>query len=406
MEYFEYTVKNHLTGKKSKGIVTSDNIEAAEETLKRRGEDIIEISLMPDLFNIRRKIYNFSTRVNKKTKCEFFSMINWMLESGMSLHESLINIRDTSISKSLRNLAGTAADEVRKGATLSSASRKTNQFDEAVIEQITAGEESGTINNALNRIVAQMEREIEFKSKIKSAMMYPVIICVVMVIVLWVLMTVVVPSLANTLVSMGGELPLITKIVIGVSDFMAASTPFLIVGIILAVIAYRIAVKNHKFRFAIDTYKLKIPVIGPMLEKIELSRFCSNLSAMQKSGITLVSSLKIVGAAIKNQKIASNVRKACSSVEISGMNLSTALSNAGDFPPMMLQLIEVGIESGQISEVLDRIALQYEKETDVSLKRVTSLIEPVMIIVTGILAGVVVTSIFVPMFSLVDNLGV
>ena len=405
MEYFEYTVKNHLTGKKSKGIVTSDNIEAAEETLKRRGEDIIEISLMPDLFNIRRKIYNFSTRVNKKTKCEFFSMINWMLESGMSLHESLINIRDTSISKSLRNLAGIAADEVRKGATLSSASRKTNQFDEAVVEQITAGEESGTINNALNRIVAQMEREIEFKSKIKSAMMYPVIICVVMVIVLWVLMTVVVPSLANTLVSMGGELPLITKIVIGVSDFMAASTPFLIVGIILAVIAYRIAVKNHKFRFAIDTYKLKIPVIGPMLEKIELSRFCSNLSAMQKSGITLVSSLKIVGAAIKNQKIASNVRKACSSVEISGMNLSTALSNAGDFPPMMLQLIEVGIESGQISEVLDRIALQYEKETDVSLKRVTSLIEPVMIIVTGILAGVVVTSIFIPMFSLVDNLG-
>ena len=406
MEYFEYTVKNHLTGKKSKGIVTSDNIEAAEETLKRRGEDIIEISLMPDLFNIRRKIYNFSTRVNKKTKCEFFSMINWMLESGMSLHESLINIRDTSISKSLRNLAGIAADEVRKGATLSSASRKTNQFDEAVVEQITAGEESGTINNALNRIVAQMEREIEFKSKIKSAMMYPVIICVVMVIVLWVLMTVVVPSLANTLVSMGGELPLITKIVIGVSDFMAASTPFLIVGIILAVIAYRIAVKNHKFRFAIDTYKLKIPVIGPMLERIELSRFCSNLSAMQKSGITLVSSLKIVGAAIKNQKIASNVRKACSSVEISGMNLSTALSYAGDFPPMMLQLIEVGIESGQISEVLDRIALQYEKETDVSLKRVTSLIEPVMIIVTGILAGVVVTSIFVPMFSLVDNLGV
>lgn len=402
MEYFEYTVKNHLTGKKSKGIVTSDNIEAAEETLKRRGEDIIEISLMPDLFNIRRKIYNFSTRVNKKTKCEFFKMLNWMLESGISLHESLINIRDTSINKSLRNLAREAADEVRKGATLSSAARKTNQFDEAVVEQITAGEESGTINNALNRIVAQMEREMEFKGKIKSAMMYPVIICVVMVIVLWVLMTIVVPSLANTLVSMGGELPLITKIVIGVSDFMAASTPYLIAGVILSVIAYRIAVKNDKIKLKIDTYKLKIPFIGAMLEKIELSRFCSNLSSMQKSGITLVSSLKIVKAAIKNQRIASYVEKAATLVEISGMNLSAALSKAGAFPSMMLQLIEVGIESGQISEVLDRISMQYEKETDSSLKRITSLIEPIMIVVVGLLAGVVVISIMLPMFSLTE----
>lgn len=406
MEYFEYVVKNHLTGKKSTGIVTADNFEAAEDTLKRRGEDIISISPMKDFLNIRKRLYDFSTRTNKKSKSEFFTMLNFMLESGMSLHEALVNIRDSSINKSLRNLGRTTADEVRKGATLSSAARKTNQFDEAIVEQITAGEESGTINNALIRIVAQMEREIEFKGKIKSAMMYPIIICVVMVIVLWVLMTVVVPSLANTLVSMGGELPLITKIVIGVSDFMAKSTPYLITGLILAVITYRIAVKNKKIKLYIDSYKLRIPIIGKMLEKIELSRFCSNLSAMQKSGITLVSSLKIVKAAIKNQRIASYVEKACTLVEISGMNLSTALSKAGTFPSMMLQLIEVGIESGQITEVLDRISLQYEKETDVSLKRLTSLIEPIMIVVVGLLAGVVVISILLPMFALTDNLGV
>lgn len=406
MEYFEYVVKNHLTGKKSTGIITADNFEAAEDTLKRRGEDIISVSPMKDFLNIRKRIYDFSTRTNKKSKSEFFTMLNFMLESGMSLHEALINIRDSSINKSLRNLARTSADEVRKGATLSSASRKTKQFDDAIVEQITAGEESGTINNTLNRIVAQMEREIEFKGKIKSAMMYPIIICVVMVIVLWVLMTVVVPSLANTLVSMGGELPLITKIVIGVSDFMAASTPYLIVAVVLAVISYRIAVKNKKLKFHIDSYKLKIPIVGKMLEKIELSRFCSNLSAMQRSGITLVSSLKIVNAAIKNQRIASYVEKACTLVEISGMNLSTALSKAGTFPSMMLQLIEVGIESGQITEVLDRISLQYEKETDVSLKRLTSLIEPIMIVVVGLLAGVVVISILLPMFALTDNLGV
>lgn len=406
MKYFDYTVKNHLTGKRSKGVITADNIESAEETLKRRGEDIIVISPLSDFLNIRRNIYDFSTRTNKKTKCEFFSMLNYMLETNMTLHKALVNVRDTSINKSLRNLARTAADEVRKGASLSSAVKKTNQFDNAVVEQINAGEESGTINDSLKRIISQMEREMEFKSKIKSAMMYPVVICVVMVVVLWVMMTIVVPSLAKTLVSMGGELPLITKMVIGVSEFMSAATPYIIIMGIMLFIAYKVAVKIPKMKLKIDTYKLKIPLVGKMLEKIELSRFCSNLSAMQKSGITLASSLKIVEAAVKNKKIAEEVGEATRLVEMYGMNLSTALSKAGSFPEIMLQLIEVGIESGQITEVLDRISLQYEKETDASLKRITSLIEPIMIVVVGLLAGTVVISIFLPMFEMTENLGV
>ena len=406
MKYFDYTVKNHLTGKRSKGVVTADNIEMAEETLKRRGEDIIVISPMSDFLNIRKAIYDFSMRANRKTKCEFFTMVNFMLESGLSLHKALINIRDTSINKTLRSLARTTADEVRKGASLSSAVKKTNQFEDAIIQQINAGEESGTINESLKRIILQMERETEFKSKIKSAMMYPIIICVVMVIVLWVMMTVVVPSLADTLISMGGELPLITKIVIGVSNFISVATPYIIAGIVLSFIAYRIAIKIPSIKLKIDTYKLKIPLVGKMLEKIELSRFCSNLSAMQKSGIPLVSSLKIVESAVKNSKIAQGIENAAHLVEVAGMNLSTALSKSGSFPEMMLQLIEVGIESGQICEVLDRVSHQYEKETDTGLKKITSLIEPIMIVVVGLLAGIVVISIFLPMFEMTENLGV
>ena len=183
------------------------------------------------------------------------------------------------------------------------------------------------------------------------------------------------------MVSLGGELPLITKIVIGVSNGMSKSTPYLIMLIIAAVIAYRIAIKNEALKMTVDTNKLKIPIVGNMLEKIELSRFCRNLSAMQKSGITLVSSLKIVDAAIKNQKTAKEVMKACRLVEISGMNLAAAMARAGKFPPMMLQLIEIGIGSGKITEVLDKIAVQYEKEVDTSLKRITSLIEPFLIVV-------------------------
>lgn len=403
MEYFEYKSKNRSDGKSFKGIITADDIESAEEALKRRGEDIITIGEMQDILNIRKTLYSISVRAGKKAKLEFFTMLKFMLEAGMSLHESLVNIRDTSTNKALKGLSGKMADEVRKGATLSDAMKKTGQFDAALAEQINAGEESGNIIDTLGRIISQIEREIEFKGKIKSAMMYPIIICIVMVIVLWVMMTVVVPSLAKTLVSMGGELPLITKIVIGVSNGMSKSTPYLIVLIIAAVIAYRIAIKNEAFKMTVDTNKLKIPIVGNMLERMELSRFCRNLSAMQKSGITLVSSLKIVDAAVKNQKIAKEVMKACRLVEISGMNLAAAMARAGKFPPMMLQLIEIGIGSGKITEVLDKIAIQYEKEVDTSLKRITSLIEPILIVVVGLLAGTVVISIFLPMFSMVDT---
>lgn len=318
----------------------------------------------------------------------------------------MINIRDSSIDKSLKNLARMIADEVRQGADLSGALKKSEQFDVSIVQQINSGEESGNIDETLERLCEQIEREIEFKSKIKSAMMYPVIICVVMVIVLWVMMTMVVPSLADTLVSMGGELPLITKIVIGASELMAASTPYLIAGIIALVIGYKIAVRKNFLKSKIDRLKLKIPIVGNMLEKIELARFSRNLSAMQKSGIALVSSLKTVQTAIKNSEISKAVEKAARLVEISGMNLSNALAKAGNFPTMMLQLIDVGINSGQICEVLDKIAMQYEKDVDTGLKRVTSLIEPIMIVIVGVLAGTVVISIFLPMFSMTDSLEV
>lgn len=206
MQYFEYKTRRSADGKIFKGIITADNIETAESTLKKRGEDIIVLSEMHDILNIRKTFYSISVRTNKKTKLEFFTMLKFMLESGMSLHESLVNIRDTGINKSLKNLVSKIADSVRRGSTLSAAAESSGQFDNATVQQLKAGEESGNILDTLLRLIKQYEREIEFKSKIKSAMMYPIIICVVMVVVLWVMMTVVVPSLAETLISMGGEL--------------------------------------------------------------------------------------------------------------------------------------------------------------------------------------------------------
>lgn len=404
MQYYEYKTRNPVTGKMNSGIVTADDMKGAEDVLKHRGENIIELGELRDFMNIRKTIYSVSVRANRKIKIEFFSMLKFMLESGMGLHEALVSIRDTGANKSLKRIATVMADKVRQGTKLSSAISHTRQFDEATAKQIASGEESGDVIETLERIITKMERELEFRSKLKSAMIYPIIICIVMVVVLYVMMTVVVPTLASTLVSMGGELPLITRIVIGTSDFMKKTTPYFAILLVLAVIGYRIGRRDDDFKLAADRFKIRIPIIGNMIEKTELSRFCRNLSAMQKSGITLVSSLKTVESAIKNSKIAKEIDKACRLVEISGMNLATALSKSGKFPPLMLQLIEIGINSGQICDVLDRIAEQYEKETDESLKRITSILEPAMIIVTGLVVGVIVISIMLPMMDLADTI--
>ena len=402
MEYFEYRSRNKISGKDFRGIVTADDISTAEEYLKRRGESVIEIGPLQDFLNIRKTVYSMMTRCSKKKKLEFISMMRFMLASGISLHEAIVNIRDSSTDKSLKNLSRVVADEVRRGADLSQALKKTGYFDNATVQQINAGEESGTIEDTLSRLIVQYQREIELKNKIKSASIYPIIICITMVVVLWIMMTVIVPSLVETLVSLGGELPLITKIVIGVSGFMSKSTPYLLLILVMAVIGYKIAIKEERVKLFVDTLKLKIPIIGEIIKRLELSRFCRNLSAMQKSGISLVNSIYTVKSAVKNLRISKEIEKSGRLIELSGMNLANALSKSGDFPSLMLQMIEIGIESGQICDVLDNIAEQYEKEVDINLKRMLGLIEPILIIIAGLLVGVVVISIFLPLFSVTD----
>ena len=338
MEYYEYKSKDAKNGKVITGVITADNIESAGDTLKRRGEVVLEIGEMRDFMDIRKTIYRFSTRVKKKTKAEFFEMIKFMLESGMPLHEALTSVRDSSKNNSMRNLSDAAANEVRKGKSLSSALEATKRFDESMLQQIKAGEESGSISDTLDRLVKQIYRETEFSGKIKSAMIYPIIICVVMVVVLWVMMTFVVPPLAKTLLELGGELPLITKIVIGTSNFMTKATPYIVLLVVLAVLLYKAAMKNDEFHLKSDTVKLKIPLVGNMLQKIEFSRFCRNLSALQRSGIPLAASLGIVESSVKNRQIRENVKKAKNLVEVSGMMLSNAMARAGGFPDMMRQL--------------------------------------------------------------------
>jgi len=404
MFYYDYVVKDPVSTKKVRGVITADDAESASQNLKARGLIVLEISSLKDFLHLRKIFYDITYRITKKDIKEFFEQLSFMLGTNLQMYNALIILRDYSVNKKLRYLAKPIAESIRKGLPLHEALEETKFFQTSVIMQVKSGEESADVPNSLKRLAEQYTRELEFMAKIKNAMTYPILITVVMIGVLWVLMTMVVPTLAKTISSLGGELPLITKIVIGASKFMSATTPVLIVLIIACIIGFKHLCKQEGFKYQIDSLELKIPLIGNLIAKLEMSRFCRNLSAMQNSGITLVRSLNITKTAIKNSYMKKAIEKTAKMVEISGVNLSTALSKAGNFPELMVQLIEVGVNAGQISDVLEKIANQYENEIDNSIKRITGLIEPIMIIIVGLIAGTIVLAMMSPLFSIIDVL--
>ena len=403
MLYFDYRAKTANRGRIFQGIVTADTKESALDSLRSKGLTIVEVYSMRDFFGIRKSLYSFYDRITKKTLQEFFEQLSFMLDTDIALYDALTILRDNGASKKIMGLSRPIAESVRKGLSLHEAMEKTKQFTIPVIQQVKSGEDSGNVPQTLNRISAEFTRDIEFKKKIKGAMTYPIIVCTVMIMVLWVLLTFVVPNISKTIIGLGGELPTVTKIVISVSNAMAIATPFIVLSVVLAAPLYKYLCRNKIFKYNVDKAKIQMPVFGKLIEKLELSRFCKSLASMQESGITLVRSLNITQNALKNTYIKKMVEKSARLVEVSGLNLSLALAKGGEFPELMIQLIEVGVNTGKTDVVLSRIANQYEREIDNSIKKITSIIEPLMIMVVGSLAGMVVIAMFLPLMSIMDS---
>lgn len=400
MEYYDYTVR--LQDKRLHGTVTADDIQQAADSLKAQGFTVMEIGPMRDFLHIRRFVYQLRHHIKKKNIKDFFEQISFLLSTNLQMYQALLILRDSGSDKKLKFLARPLAEHIRKGLALHEGLERTGYYEQSAVMQVKAGEESGDVPSALQRLVKQYERELEFGTKIKNAMIYPAAVLIVMTVVLWVLLTVVVPSLSTTLLSLGGELPVITKLVIQASGVLKSSMPFLALGILFAVMGYKALRKKDGAK--IDRYKRKIPIAGRLLTKMEMSRFCRNLSSIQAAGIALVPSLEVTKASVKNHFYRQAIGKAAEMIEISGVDLSIALSRTGGFPDIMVQLIHVGVSAGKVVEVLDKIALQFEKEIDSSIKKLTSLIEPILIVIVAILAGTIVLAMMLPMFRIMDTL--
>lgn len=401
MNYYDYRAINRVTLENKKGVITADDIDTAKMYLKNKYYDIRYINNMRDFLGIRKGLYNIRHYVNKQSIKNFLEQLSFMLDTDISLHEALVFMRDNSEENSLRYMSRPIAEDVRKGLTLSDALANTGFFDDIIIYRIKAAEEGGNVPEVISEIAYDLEKTIDFKSKVKGAMIYPTVIFVVFNIAMLILMTIIVPMLTEVIISMGGELPLITKIVIKISDCIKQILPIGVFFTVIAVILYNILRRKSKeFCLKADELKLKIPIIKKFIMLSSMKTFCSTVAALQKSNITLGRSLYMSHKSMSNTFIQEAVKNASKSVEGFGVDFGQALQNERLFPNMMVQMVMVGNKTGKIIEILNRLSRRYETELDSQLKVITKLIEPIMIVFLGIIVGFVVVGIYMAMFSM------
>ena len=273
-----------------------------------------------------------------------------------------------------------------------------------MVSLVSVGETGGFLADSLEAISRSYQADVKLQQKIRSAMTYPIIVLVIAVVGVIAMITFVVPVFENMFASMGGELPLPTQMLVTLSHNMVWILPLLVVLAVAGWIWYQRVKHTDRFRGVVDPFRLRMPVFGSLVTKIAVARFARNLSMMLGAGVPLMQALDLVGRAANNKAIEDALRSVRESVRL-GRSFSAPLARAAVFPPMVSQMVSVGEESGSLPDMLENIAAMYEAEVDAASEQLTSMIEPIMMTVLGLLIGGMVVALYMPMFTMYQQLG-
>ena len=335
----------------------------------------------------------------------FTKQFSTMLGSGVPLIQS-INVLATQ----QKNLAFSAAlkqiqNDVENGKTLSEAMRSHKQvFDSLYVAMVRAGETSGSLDQILMRLTTYIEKAAKIKSQVKSAMVYPAVVVVAATAVISALLAFVVPTFAKQFQDSGRELPALTQIVVDISNFFRDNIIFVFAGVFVGIIALNLYRKTEMGSAQFDRLILFAPVIGDLVRKVSVGRFCSTLSTMLKAGVNLLEALNICAASAGNKRVEAFILYVRAQIE-QGVKFSTPLAKDGLFPPMVISMVEVGEATGALDEMLLKVAEFYEEEVDLAVKTLLSMIEPIMIVSIGSVVGFIVIAMYLPVFDMAGTVG-
>ena len=393
------------TGRKTKGTVEAANESAAMHMLKQRGEVPLELTAAGQGLNRELKIPGLGNRTKLKDLAVFGRQFATMTSSGMSLLRSLAILEEQTSSAALKKAVGEVRTDVAGGVSLSASLAKHEKvFPRLMVAMIRAGEAGGMIDSALLQIAESLEKDTALRGKIKSALTYPAIVLGFTFVLIAGVLIFIVPIFESMFKNLGGELPAITQFLVDASHNMWWIGPlFLLITVGGTTVFKRRLRESAELRLAFDRFKLRMPVFGPLVRKLAMSRFSRNLGLLLNVGVPVMQALSVVGETTGNEVINAAMRDVQSAVR-DGQPMSSALRHHKIFPEMVTQMIEVGEESGQISQMLDKVADFYDREVDSAAESLTASIEPIMVLVMGAVVGGMVICLYLPMFTIYQNI--
>ena len=387
------------TGDKRKGTMEAANPEAVHAALRRQGLSPTKVRAKPK--EIKISIPGFSERVKDRDIVIFTRQFATMIDAGLPLVQCLEILSSQADNKTLGKTLGTVQSDVEGGAAYAEALGKHPKiFDELYVNMVAAGETGGILDTILNRLAAYMEKAMSLKKKVKSAMVYPATILAVAVAVVAILMVFVIPKFADMFTGMGGELPMLTQMVINMSNFAASYKMLIAVGgfiVFLFLLRRYYSTENGKRR--IDGILLRAPIFGTLIRKVAVAKFTRTLGTMLSSGVPLLDALQICAKTAGNKVVEEAVFKTKDSIE-EGKTIAEPLEETGVFPPMVVQMISVGEATGALDAMLSKIADFYDDEVDTAVEALTSLMEPMMMVFLGGAIGFVVIAMYLPIFKM------
>ena len=403
MNKYSYEARDAASNKIVKSTVQAESEIAAAKLLSAQGFTPLKIELEDDRAGIFKR---FANRVTTKDKIVFTRQLATLIGAGLPLSQSMRTVHEQTQNKSMQQIVQEIIGDIEGGRSLSDAFNKHPKvFDNVYLALVSAGEASGTLDEALRRVAAQQEKDAAMMSKIKGALTYPIIVLLVIVAVLGFMLVAVVPQVKNLYKDLNKELPLLTKIMVDTADFFINYWWIVIMVIGIGVYFLIQYLKTEAGIKTKDTFKLNVPMFSGMFRRLYMARFTRTGQTLMSTGVAMLDMLNITSTAVNNTVVAEGIDRAAEKVK-GGKSLSSSLRNEDYFLEMVPQMISIGEQSGKIDEMMGKCAQIYEDELDEEIRTISTAIEPVLMVVLAVVAGGMVGAILFPIYSLVNGVGI
>ena len=401
MATFAYSGRTRQ-GRTVTGERIAETMDGAVAALRREQILVTQISPLKEAAPKAAKPSGKS--VSAKNLAVFTRQFSVMIDAGLPLVQCLEILGTQEEDKNFASVILATRTDVESGASLADAMKKhPKAFDPLFTNMIAAGEAGGILDTILKRLATYIEKAVKLRGQVKSAMIYPIAVVVIAVLVVGVILWKVIPTFANLFAGLGAELPLPTRIVIAASNGLVRFMPFVLVGIGAVVFGFRAYYNSTNGRRVIDAITLKLPVLGQLMRKIAVARFCRTLSTLLASGVSILEALDITARTAGNAIIEEAIMTTRKSIE-RGETIAAPLKETNVFPSMVVQMISVGEATGALDTMLGKIAEFYEEEVDTAVAGLLTLLEPIMIFFLGVVVGGIVIAMYMPIFDLISKL--